>query len=66
MPRKAFVADLQGALIAFQRSNITNLRAGEEDGMINFHYRCNNENSANSTEITVLVPGVLPCQLCFL
>ncbi len=57
MPRKAFVADLQGALTAFERNNITKLRAGEEDGMINFHYHCTNEAA---TEITILVPGVLP------
>lgn len=54
MPRKAFVADLQESVKAFERSNITKLRAGEEDGMINFDYHLSN---GNATEITILVPG---------
>ena len=56
MPRKAFVADLQAALAAFERNNITKIRAGEEDGMINFHYHC---SDGDATEITILVPGML-------
>lgn len=54
MPRKAFVADLQGAIAVFQRDNFGNLRAGEEDGTINFDYDC---NSGAATVITILVPG---------
>ena len=54
MPRKAFVADLQDAIKDFERINISGLRAGEEDGMINFNYQHSN---GNATEITILVPG---------
>ena len=54
MPRKAFVADLQEAVKAFERNNISNLRPGEEDGMINFQYHM---NDGVSTDITILVPG---------
>ena len=54
MPRKAFVADLQDATRSFERINVSNLKAGEEDGMIYFHYHTNDENY---TEITVMVPG---------
>ena len=54
MPRKAFVADLQDATKSFERINVSSLKAGEEDGMINFHYHMSDENY---TEITVMVPG---------
>ncbi len=54
MPRKAFVADLQEATKTFERINVSHLRAGEEDGMINFHYHISDEDA---TEITVMVPG---------
>jgi hypothetical protein len=39
----------------FERNNILNLRAGEEDGMINFDYQIHN---GGATEVTVLVPGM--------
>lgn len=55
MPRKAFVADLGEAVAGFERNNIFNLRAGEEDGMINFDYQIHN---GGATEVTVLVPGM--------
>lgn len=54
MPRKAFVADLQEATKKFERINVSRLKAGEEDGMINFHYHMSDEDA---TEITVMVPG---------
>ena len=54
MPRKAFVADLQEATNAFERNNVSGLRAGEEDGMINFQYHTGDEGT---TEVTILVPG---------
>lgn len=54
MPRKAFVADLQEATKVFERVNVSHLKAGEEDGMINFLYHI---NDGNATEITVMVPG---------
>ena len=57
MPRKAFVADLQEAIKVFERVNISNLKAGEEDGMINFHYHI---SDGETTEITVMVPGKQP------
>lgn len=54
MPRKAFVADLQEATKIFERINVSGLKAGEEDGMINFHYL---HSDGIATEITVMVPG---------
>ncbi|CAF9914203.1 MAG: hypothetical protein ALECFALPRED_009495 [Alectoria fallacina] len=55
MPRKAFVADLQEATKIFERVNVSHLKAGEEDGMINFLYHI---NDGNATEITVMVPDL--------
>ena len=55
MPRKAFVADLSEAVASFERNNVSNLRAGEEDGMINFDYQI---HDGGATEVTVLVPGM--------
>ncbi|KAL6715304.1 hypothetical protein ACLMJK_007569 [Lecanora helva] len=55
MPRKAFIADLQTAITSFERNNITELKAGEEDGMIKFCYHMNDDIS---TEITILVPDL--------
>lgn len=54
MPRKAFVVDLQEAIKGFERINVSRLKAGEEDGMISFHYHI---NDGDATEITVMVPG---------
>lgn len=54
MPRKAFVVDLQDAINGFERINVSRLKAGEEDGMISFHYHI---NDGDPTEITVMVPG---------
>lgn len=54
MPRKAFVADLQEATKLFERVNVSNLKAGEEDGMINFLYHI---SDGDATEITAMVPG---------
>ena len=55
MPRKAFVADLSEAVANFERNNVSNLRAGEEDGMISFDYQV---HDGGATEVTVLVPGM--------
>ena len=57
MPRKAFVADLHEATKAFERVNVSSLKAGEEDGMINFIYHI---SDGDATEITVMVPGRRP------
>ena len=54
MPRKAFVADLQEAVRLFERSNISELKSGDEDGMITFQYH---HVDGVPTEITSLVPG---------
>ena len=61
MPRKAFVADLNGAVTGFKRYNVSNLRAGEEDGMLNFTYHL---DSGGATEVTILVPGRVEVLLC--
>lgn len=55
MPRKAFVADLQDALVTFQKPNVSNLKAGEEDGVIQFDYHLQNEDLVR---IAILVPGM--------
>ena len=60
MPRKAFVADLNGAVTGFKRYNVSNLRAGEEDGMLNFTYHLD----SGATEVTILVPGRVEVLLC--
>ena len=57
MPRKAFVADLQEATKLFERVNVSGLKAGAEDGMINFHYH---SSDGDATEITIMVPGKWP------
>ncbi len=57
MPRKAFVADLQEAIRVFERVNVSRLKAGGEDGMINFDYSI---SDGDVTEITVMVPGKRP------
>jgi len=54
MPRKAFVADLQKAITDFERTNVKNLKAGEEDGMICLDY----QHDGTATEIIALVPGM--------
>ena len=54
MPRKAFVADLQDVVREFIRNNISELKAGEEDGMISFQYQV---NDGSATEVTILVLG---------
>lgn len=61
MPRKAFVADLNEAVVTFERSNVSNFRGGDEDGQINFLYQQNYQGEG--TEITVLVPGKHPRKL---
>ena len=57
MPRKAFVTDLQEATKTFDRVNVSRLKAGGEDGMINFNYHI---SDGDITEITVMVPGEWP------
>ena len=54
MPRKAFVADLQDAISHFEKANVSDLKAGEEDGMITFDYHLSN---GDTTAITILIPG---------
>ena len=54
MPRKAFVADLQEAVRDFKRVQVSDLQAGEEDGMIAFAYHL---ATGDTVEVTVMVPG---------
>ena len=60
MPRKAFVADLSDAVANFTRYNVSDLRAGEEDGMFNFTYQI---DGGGATEVTILVPGRIELHL---
>ena len=54
MPRKAFVADLQDAVATFQKTHVSDLKAGAEDGLINFDYHL---QSGDITKVAILVPG---------
>lgn len=56
MPRKAFVADLQNAIDEFRSENISDLRAGEEDGTISFDYSVN-DGAYEAITIQAIVPG---------
>ncbi|KAI9696035.1 MAG: hypothetical protein M1836_005866 [Candelina mexicana] len=54
MPRKAFVADLQDAILLGKFPDISNIRAGDEDGTFTFKYA----SSLGTPTIQVLVPDV--------
>lgn len=56
MPRKTFVADLQEAIHEFQSENLSNLRAGDEDGTITFDY-ATHDGAYEATTIQAIVPG---------
>lgn len=56
MPRKAFVADLQNAIVEFRSENISDLKAGEEDGTISFDY-ITHDGAYEPTTIQAIVPG---------
>lgn len=57
MPRRAFVADLQNAIDEFRSENISDLRAGEEDGTISFEY-ITHDGAYEATTIQAIVPGM--------
>ncbi|KAI9714971.1 MAG: hypothetical protein M1812_006284 [Candelaria pacifica] len=54
MPRKAFVADLQDAILLGKFSDVSDIRAGDEDGTFTFKYT----SSLGTPTIQVLVPDV--------
>ena len=54
MPRKAFIADLAEAYSSFRRNNISDIKAGEDDGQVTFTYK----NHDSSTDVVALVPGM--------
>lgn len=54
MPRKAFIADLAEACTSFRRNNISDIKAGEDDGQVTFTYK----NHDSSTDVVALVPGM--------
>ena len=56
MPRKAFVADLQEAISGFGGPNLSDLKAGDEDGTITFRYY-NQGGNTQGTIIQAIVPG---------
>ena len=53
MPRKAFVADLQELAKVSSIPDITNVRAGDEDGTLDFEY-------AGAATIRAIIPGEWP------
>lgn len=56
MPRKAFVADLQDVLQHFRSPNISDLKAGGEDGSVTFQYKVL-DGSASDVTVQAFVPG---------
>ena len=56
MPRKAFVADLQEVIQQFSSPNISDLKAGGEDGSITFQYKVPGGPAPNVT-VQAFVPG---------
>jgi hypothetical protein len=62
MPRKAFVADLHVAIQDFQSENFASLRAGDEDGTINFEY-ITHDGATQATTIQAIVPGKIPVHI---
>ena len=50
MPRKAFIADLKEISDSGSVSNIANVRAGDEDGTLDFEY-------ADAVTIRAIIPG---------
>lgn len=54
MPRKAFIADLAEARNSFSRNNVSDIKAGDDDGQATFTYR----NFNSSTDVVALVPGM--------
>ncbi|KAL9608287.1 MAG: hypothetical protein Q9167_006870 [Letrouitia subvulpina] len=57
MPRKAFVTDLQEAILDFHHERIFNLSFGSEDGSITFRYARTDATVAEAT-VQALVPDV--------
>ena len=53
MPRRAFVADLQELANISSIPNITDVRAGDEDGTLDFEY-------ARAATIRAIIPGESP------
>ena len=64
MPRKAFVADLQEVIQQFSSPNITDLKAGGEDGSVTFLYKVPG-GSAQDVTVQAFVPGK-PITVAFL
>lgn len=57
MPRKAFVADLQEAVHKFESPNLSDLKAGDEDGTITFQYYDHGSDTQGTT-IQAIIPDV--------
>ena len=57
MPRKAFVADLQQAILTLPSEKLTDLKAGDDDGTFVFTYKL----SGNRVSLTVnaCISGIL-------
>ena len=56
MPRKAFVADLQEAIQQFSSPNVSDLKAGGEDGSVTFQYKVAG-GSAPDVTVQAYIPG---------
>jgi ubiquitin-conjugating enzyme E2 Q len=56
MPRKQFIADLQKALSGVRPPGIQNIKAGEEDGQLEFEFVASNQEG--TTHITAMIPDV--------
>lgn len=65
MPRNAFVADLQYAIDGFRSENVSDLKAGDEDGVVSFEYITHDGGSEGKTRIQAIIDGTtaIPVQL---
>lgn len=59
MPRKAFVADLAEAAEILDIDHLSSLKAGDEDGTINFkfHIQRRPTGSESAIAISAIIPG---------
>ena len=48
------MTDLQEAAKSFSKVNVSNIKAGEDDGQVSFQY----EHEGTSAEVIALVPGM--------
>ena len=58
MPRRQFIADLQKALGGVRPPGIHNIKAGEDDGHLEFEFAATQEGTTHTTHITAMITDV--------